>query len=311
MARVTGCRDMVVDGHAMFAATGGRSHAPGLPYALLLHGAGMDHTVWALQSRWLAFHGWNVVALDLPGHGRSAGAPLVNIEAMAAWVVGVIESVGAQAATLIGHSMGALVALEAAARDLARVERLVLIGAAATMPVHPELLAAAAADDHGAIDRVNLWGYGPAAGLGGSAAPGLWMVGAGERILERSAPGVLHADLAACHAYQGGFAAAARLAAPARTSAPAQGVVPVLVIGGERDQMTPLKGARALAAAIPGAELVVVPGAGHMLMAERPHAIEAALRKHLAVQRAFAGTGPAAVTSTASTANRKILQRGA
>lgn len=261
----------VIDGHAVFGATGGREHEASRPLALFVHGAGLDHTVWALQSRWLAFHGWNVLALDLPGHGRSEGPPLPTIAAMAAWLAAVIEAAGSKNAALIGHSMGSLIALEAAAHFPERVRSIVLIGAAAAMPVHPDLLAAAAANDHAAIDMVNLWGHGYAAGIGGSYAPGLWMVGAAERILEKAAPGVLHNDLKACNAYRDGLAGAAQVAAPAH------------LICGERDQMTPLKGGRALAASIPGATIVALKGAGHMLLAERPYEVQGAIAKHLAV----------------------------
>ncbi len=282
----------MIEGRPVFGATGGRAHAMGRPLAIFVHGAGLDHSVWALQSRWLAFHGWNVLALDLPGHGLSAGPPLASIGAMAVWLAAVIVAAGTQvagphaaetraadsqpSAVLIGHSMGSLAALEAAAQFSDRVRSLVLIGTAAAMPVHPDLLAAAAANDHAAIDMVNLWGYGFAATLGGSPAPGVWMVGAGERLLERAMPGVLHNDLAACNAYREGLAAAAKVAAPA------------LLISGARDQMTPLKGARALAAKISGAKLLALPGAGHMLMAERPGEIVDALAEHLAVDRARA-----------------------
>jgi pimeloyl-ACP methyl ester carboxylesterase len=266
----------IIDGHAVFGATGGREHEASRPLAVFAHGAGLDHTVWALQSRWLAFHGWNVVALDLPGHGRSDGPPLPSIAAMAAWLAAVIDatvskSAASKSAALIGHSMGALIALEAAARFPERVQSIVLIGAAAAMPVHPDLLAASAANEHAAIDMVNLWGHGHTAGLGGSCAPGVWMVGAAERILEKAAPGVLHNDLKACNAYRGGLAAAAQVAAPA------------LLICGERDQMTPLTGGRALAASILGATIVALQGAGHMLLAERPYEVQGAIAKHLAV----------------------------
>jgi pimeloyl-ACP methyl ester carboxylesterase len=270
---------LMIKGRSVFGATGGRAHEAGRPLAIFVHGAGLDHSVWALQSRWLAFHGWNVIALDLPGHGLSAGPPLPSIGAMAAWLAAVIAAAGAQAghphptAALIGHSMGSLAALETAAQFSDCVRSLVLIGTAAAMPVHPDLLTAAAANDHAAIDMVNLWGYGFAATLGGSRAPGVWMVGAGERLLEKAMPGVLHNDLAACNAYREALAAAGKVAAPA------------LLIGGERDQMTPLKSARALAARISGAKLLALPGAGHMLMAERPYEIADALAEHLAVER--------------------------
>ncbi len=258
-----------VNGHDVYVATGGRDHEAGRPLAIFLHGAGLDHTVWALQSRWLAFHGWNVLAVDLPGHGASAGQPLRSVRAMAEWVVALLGAVGAASATLIGHSMGALIALETAAVAPGCVESLLLIGAAPSMPVHPDLLAAASANDHAAIDMVNLWGYGYRAGIGASRAPGVWMVGVGERILERAAPGVLHADLAACNAYAGGLAAAATIG------------VPALIIAGEKDQMTPLKNARALAAAIAGSTLNVIDGAGHMLLAECPNEILQAFKAHL------------------------------
>ena len=264
---------LTIDGRAVYGATGGRTHEAGGSLAVLVHGAGLDHSVWALQSRWLAFHGFNVLAVDLPGHGRSEGPPLPSIGALATWLAGVIAAAKAEHAVLIGHSMGSLIALEAAATYPDRVKSLVLIGTATSMPVHPDLLAAASSNDHAAIDMVNLWGYGYVAGLGGSRVPGVWMVGAGERVLESARPGVLHIDLAACAAYGHGAGAAKAVAAP------------TLLICGERDQMTPLKSGRLLGAAIAGATIVTLTGAGHMLMAERPYEIQAAIAKHLTIDR--------------------------
>ena len=248
-----------------FASNGGRAFDPSLRLAVFLHGAGLDHSVWALQSRWFAYHGWSVLAPDLPGHGRSGGEPLASIEAMADWVIRLIEAAGAKSAKLIGHSMGSLVALEAAARHPGHVTELGLIGAAAAIPVSPDLLAAAKANDHDAIDMVSIWGHGFSAGLGGSLAPGLWMLGGAERLLERARPGVLFADLLACDSYKGGPAAAARISAP------------VTLVLGERDLMTPHKAGRALAAALPNPRVTVLPGAGHMLMAEHPDEVLKAL----------------------------------
>jgi pimeloyl-ACP methyl ester carboxylesterase len=267
----------IVGGRAVYGATGGRAHEGGRSLAVLVHGAGLDHTVWALQSRWLAFHGFNVLAIDLPGHGHSEGPALPNIGALANWLTELISAAKAERAVLIGHSMGSLIALEAAATHPERVQGLVLIGTAASMPVHPDLLAAAASNEHAAIDMVNLWGYGYVAGLGGSRVPGVWMVGAGERVLESAPPGVLHVDLAACGAYRHGLIAAERVAAP------------TLLICGERDQMTPLKSGRMLGAAIAGATIVTLSGAGHMLMAERPYDIQAAIAKHLAIDQSRLG----------------------
>jgi pimeloyl-ACP methyl ester carboxylesterase len=257
---------LAVNSNETFAATGGRDFDPALPAMIFLHGAGMDHSVWALLARAFAHHGCGVLAPDLPGHGRSAGAPLSSIAALAEWTAALIGTAGVRAARLVGHSMGALVALETAARHPEKVTGLGLIAAAATVPVAADLLGAAKAGDHAAIDMVSIWGNGYRATLGGCEAPGLWMLGGAERLLERARPGVLFADLAACNDYQDGLAAGAKVKVPT-----------TLVLGG-RDLMTPLKGGKALAVAIPGARLVVLEGAGHMLMSERPNEVLAALR---------------------------------
>jgi pimeloyl-ACP methyl ester carboxylesterase len=262
-----------VDGLVVVAATGGKAHDPDRPFLVFLHGAGMDHSVWAPQSRWFAHHGFNVLAVDLPGHGGSAGPALADIGALADWTTRLIGTAGASHVALVGHSMGALVALESAARQPAIVARLGLIGVAGKMPVHPDLLAAAAANSRDAIDMVSLWALGASATRGGNRAPGLWMLGGAERLLEQAAPGVLHADLAACNAYRGAAAAAALVRCP------------TTLILGERDQMTPLAAGRELAAGIAGSEVVVLSGAGHMAMIERPDEVLEALRTALGVAR--------------------------
>lgn len=246
-------------------ATGGQPLREGLPHIVLIHGAGLDHSVWALHSRWLAHHDRNVIAPDLPGHGKSGGVPLASIGAMADWILFLLDALGAEQATLVGHSMGTLVALEAARRRPAQARALGLIGAATAIPVHPDLLAAAADNRHEAIEMLAIWGTGFTAGLGGCPAPGLWMLGGAEKLWERAAPGVLHADLAACNAYKDGPNAAASV------------VCPTVIVQGSRDAMTPLRGAQALAQAVAGARLFVLDGAGHMLLTERPKDVRAAL----------------------------------
>src|SRR5260370_21981197 len=134
-----------VNGIDTFVATGGRELDVSQPTIVLLHGAGFDHTTWALHSRWFAHHGYGVLAPDLPGHGRSIGAPLRAIAEMADWTAALLDAAGAAKARLVGHSMGSLIALETAARHQARVSALSLIGAAPTMPVAPDLLKAAEA----------------------------------------------------------------------------------------------------------------------------------------------------------------------
>lgn len=258
---------LTVDGAETFATTGGKPFDPKLPTIVFLHGAGFDHSMWSLLGRWFAHHGYSVLAPDLPGHGRSQGAMIPTIAGMADWVTKLLAAAGAEKAGLVGHSMGALIALDAAARYPDRVTGLSLIGVGAAMPVSPDLLAAAQANNHDAIDMVSIWGFGFAAGLGGSQAPGLWMLGGGQRVLERDRPGVLFNDLAACNAYTTVLDAAAKVKAP------------TTLILGERDMMTPLKSGRQLAAAIAQSKQVVLPGAGHMLTAERPDDVLFALAK--------------------------------
>jgi pimeloyl-ACP methyl ester carboxylesterase len=255
-----------VNGLDTFVATGGRKFDPSLPTIVLLHGAGFDHSTWALHSRWFAHHGHNVLAPDLPGHGRTSGAALPTIADMADWTAALIDAAGAAKARLVGHSMGSLIALETAARHPAKVSALSLIGTAATMTVGPDLLKAAEANDQAAIDMVSIWGLGFRAELGGSLAPGLWMHSGAQRVLQQCRPGVLFNDLTACNAYQNAMAAAAQIK------------VPTTFILGERDMMTPAKAGKTLAAALPNSRTVVLRGAGHMMMAERPDELLAALR---------------------------------
>ncbi len=255
-----------VNGFDTFVATGGKDFDSSLPTIVLLHGAGFDHSTWALHSRWFAHHGHNVLAPDLPGHGRTSGAALPTIAEMADWTATLLDAAGAAKARLVGHSMGSLIALETAARHPAKVAALGLIATAATMTVGPDLLKAAEANDRAAIDMVSIWGLGFQAELGGSLAPGLWMHSGAQRVLEQCRPGVLFNDLAACNSYQNALAAAAQIK------------VPTTFILGERDMMTPAKAGKTLAAALPNSRTVVLRGAGHMMMAEQPDQLLAALR---------------------------------
>jgi len=256
---------LIINGAEAFVATGGKPLDTSLPAILMLHGAGFDHSVWALQSRWFAHHGHAVLAPDLPGHGRSEGEPLKTIAALADWCAALIAVAGFKSAYAVGHSMGALIALDLAARHPEKVTRLALVGIAASMPVGPDLLKAAEANHHDAVDMVTIWGLGFPAEIGGNRAPGLWMHGGAERVLENAKPRVLHTDLAACNAYADGPASAAKVKAP------------TTLILGERDLMTPARGGTALAELIPNARTVVLHKAGHTLMVERPDEVLDAL----------------------------------
>ncbi len=249
----------------VFAATGGQDFDRALPSVVFLHGAGMDQSVWTFAARALAHHGRAVLAPDLPGHGRSGGRAMETIDALAAWVVDLLDAVGIGETALVGHSMGALTALACAARSPERVRSLALLGAAARMPVHPDLLAAAAAGDPLAYGLIVEWGHGSRGRTGDGPVPGLWMAGGTRRLLERNRPGTLHAGLKACDDYTDAMQAVERVRCP------------TLVIAGSQDRMTPPAGARPLADAIAGARTRVLEGCGHMMMTEAPVAVTEAL----------------------------------
>jgi len=257
---------LTLDGQLVFAGTGGRPFDPALPSVVLLPGAGMDHTVFAQQSRALAHHGRNVLAFDLPGHGGSAGPALESIGAMADWVLRACLGCSAQRFRIAGHSMGALVALETAQRGGARVEALALIAVVPEMRVHPDLLAAARAGQHDAVDLMTSWSFGAEGQLGGSPAPGLWLPGSALRLIERAPKASLAADLAACDAYRGAADAAGKVLCPT-----------LLVLGGA-DRMTPAARGRELAGRFKQARVTVLAKAGHMMTIEEPMAVLAALR---------------------------------
>lgn len=259
----------IVQGYPAYAYTGGREYAPNPPAVVMVHGAAFDHSVWQWQSRHLAHHGFTVLAVDLPGHGRSPGPPRATIEDMADWVAAFVEAASLPRAAVVGHSMGALVALETAIRHPARVERLVLIGASAPMPVGEPFLAAAKDDSPAALDMEVTWGLARGSLLAQSPIPGLSLHGASRSLNARAAPGVLHADLAACHAYQPSLERIRALA------------LPTLVLAGRRDQMTPARAGEALAAEIPGAQVAML-DAGHSMMTEAPAEVAARLRRFLA-----------------------------
>jgi pimeloyl-ACP methyl ester carboxylesterase len=257
--------DLQLDAGRVFLADQGRRFDPARPTLLFVHGAGMDHSLWPLQARHFAYRGWNALALDLPGHGRSEGAPLTSIEAMADWLACLIDALGVERAALVGHSMGSLVTLACAARAPGKIERIALLGAAPAMPVHPALLEAAARPLPLGPQMICDWGFGPAGHFGGHRSPGSWMLGHALALLGRSAGARLHTDLAACNAYAGGLDDAARVTCPA------------LVVAGALDRMTPARQGARLAEAIQGARFVPLSSCGHMMMVEQPDATLEAL----------------------------------
>lgn len=258
--------DFVVEGRKVFAYTAAHAPGPQKPTVVFLHGAGLDHSTFGLQSRYFGYHGRNVLALDLPGHGRSEGPPLPSIAAMADWVFRVLDEHSLKNIKIVGHSMGALVALECARRQPARVERIALIGVALPMKVTEAFLDAARRNDFSAFDMETIWGHAAQVPLAANPNPGMWMYGDMLARLRRLAPGVLYNDLKACNDY---------------TSDPADVQCPVLLVLGRRDVMTPPRSAQPLLEKLKRCTTRFVDLSGHSLMAEAPDATLDALIEFL------------------------------
>jgi pimeloyl-ACP methyl ester carboxylesterase len=245
---------------AAFAYTAAHALDPAKRTIVFVHGAGLDHSGWGLQSRYFGYHGFNVLALDLPAHGRSEGPALESIGDMADWVKRLLDEKQIKSASLVGHSMGSLIALEFAARYPQAAEKIALIGTAYPMKVGEAFLDAARRNDPAAYDMETIWGHAAQVPFSGNPNPGMWMYGETLARLSRLAPGVLHTDLSACNSYAGGMEAAAKVKCP------------VLFVLGARDAMTPPRTAQDLANAIAGSKTVTIAFSGHLLMAEAPDA---------------------------------------
>lgn len=271
-----------VPGKQLYAYTGGKAFNATVPCVVFIHGAQHDHSVWILQSRFLAHRGYAVLALDLPGHGRSDPPALTSVEAIAEHLAAALAPLANPRLLLVGHSMGALIALELARRLPPRVAGVALLGAAAPMRVSEALLAATGDDPAAAMHMINIWSHSasvaPFAARPGNPGPGFSVVWQNLRLMQRIAAvngaAVLPTDFAACNAYSGAIDAARELASPA------------LFIFGDRDQMTPPKAAQGLVDACTEATRMTLPATGHAMMAENPDGVRRALTQF--AQRVFA-----------------------
>ena len=247
-----------INNKTVCAGTGGIAFDPSRPTVILIHGAAMDHTVWALQSRYIAHHGYSVLALDLPGHGHSEGPVLSTIGEMSNWVESALAAVGISEAVLVGHSMGANIALEVAANNPSRIHKLVLAGAASPMQVNEKLLLQTREDPLVAVEKITSWAYGHRAHIGGTQTPGLWMLAGGRRLLQRNIEQELHNDFSACNNYTQGIESASKIKCP------------TLIIAGDDDRMTPARRAYSLQKAITNSRVEIIKDSGHMMMIECP-----------------------------------------
>ena len=258
-----------VQGHAVYAYTGGKPFNPAQPTAVFIHGVLNDHSVWILQTRYLAHHGWNVLAIDLPGHCKSDGPPPDSVEQAAATVIALLDAMGVARAALIGHSLGSLIALHAAAQAPERVSHLVMVGTAFPMRVSPALLDGAVNAPMKAIDMVNTFSHSMMAPPPSALGPGTWVPGGSKALMRRvlasnTQANVFYIGFKACDSYANGETAMTQVSCP------------TLFILGKQDQMTPPKAAQSLIAKAARAQVVTLT-AGHALMTEAPEAVLHAL----------------------------------
>ncbi len=253
----------------VFASTGGQPFDNKKPLIIFVHGSGLSHITWVLQTRYFAFHGYSVLAIDLPGHGDSEGPALKSMEEMGGWIADVIDAVGYKEASVVGHSQGCLVLLEFASRYPDKVKTLSLMGGAGEIPMNPELLDLAESGDKKAVDLMMDWAHGPGGHFGGHPVPGLHHINLGATIVQNGSVEVLGVDFRACDNYKNGFKAAAMIKCP------------VINILGEKDRMTPVKAGKKLADAIPNSEVVIIPNCGHMILLEEADQALAALKKFI------------------------------
>ena len=263
---------LLIDHRAVNISTGAVSiEGRNEPLVVLLHGAGMNRSVWYHQTRFLAHQGYRAMAPDFPGHGGSDGPALDSIGALADWVYLLGELLDDQM-HLIGHSMGALVALDAASRYQDSVASILLLGVAARMPVHPDLQTAAENDDPLAAALIASWAHARQQQISPHPTPGLSMLGGAKAVIESAPPGVLATDLRSCAAYENAVQNAAATNCP------------VTMVLGVEDRMTPIKGSEPLEEAFTVPPKVLkVPASGHMLMQERPDVIRQAILDHLTI----------------------------
>ncbi len=266
-----------IQNHSTYVYTGGKAFDAAKPTIVFIHGVLHDHSVWGLQTRYFAHHGFNVLAVDLPGHCRSAGDAPQTVEQAAAFVVALLDTLGVQRAALVGHSWGSLIALEAAALLLERVTHLALVGTAYPMKVSPALLDAALNEPMKALKMINVFSRSTLAAPPSSLGPGTWVYGTsmalGRRVLASNAKvNLFHRGFKACDSYAGGEAAMQKVTCP------------VLFLLGTHDQMTQPKAAKLLidTARAAGKDVKRVDLAvGHHQMSEAPEATLSALKEFL------------------------------
>ena len=218
---------------------------------MLMHGSGLTHIVWSLHEQFYASQGYNVLSIDLPGHGSSEGPSLKSIEDMSSWVKSFMETLKIQKIIIVGHSQGCLVGIDFASKYPEFIDGLVLVAGSYKMPVNQDLIDLAEAGDDKAILLMMKWGYeGSKAFIGGN--PVKKIINSSREIIE-----ILSVDLNACNNYKSGKESLEKINCP------------TLCIFGDLDKMVPLKVGNKMSELIKNSETKVITDCGHMIIFEK------------------------------------------
>ena len=218
---------------------------------VFLHGSGLSHIVWSLAEQFFSSKNYNVLSIDLPGHGNSDGPCLDTIEKIADWLEKVFGKLKLKNLILVGHSQGCLEILEYSSRYKERLKKLVFVGGSNKMPVHPDLIELAQSGHSDAVKLMMKWGYeGSKKFIGGNPV---------EKIIQspRDISEILAVDLNACNNYSNGSEAAKVIDLPS------------MLIFGELDKMVNLEAGKKFSNLIKNSTTHVIKGCGHMIMIEK------------------------------------------
>ena len=218
---------------------------------VFLHGSGLSHIVWSLAEQFFSSKNYNVLSIDLPGHGNSDGPCLDSIEKIADWMEKVFDKLKLKNLILVGHSQGCLEILEYSSRYKERLKKLVFVGGSNKMPVHPDLIELAQSGHSDAVKLMMKWGYeGSKKFIGGNPV---------EKIIQspRDISEILAVDLNACNNYSNGSEAAKVIDLPS------------MLIFGELDKMVNLEAGKKFSNLIKNSTTHVIKGCGHMIMIEK------------------------------------------
>ena len=235
----------------MFVSTGGIDFDEEKSSILLMHGSGLTHIVWSLHEQFYASQGFNILSVDLPGHGNSEGPSLKSIEEISDWVKSLMNVLDIKKIIIIGHSQGCLVGIDFASRYPNLINDLVLVAGSYKMPVNQDLIDYAEAGDEKVILLMMKWGYeGSKAFIGGN--PVKKIINSSREIRE-----VLAVDLNACNNYKSGKESLEKINCP------------TLCIFGDLDKMVTLEVGNKMALMIKNSEKKIINNCGHMIIFEK------------------------------------------